>query len=46
MEMCPTCRIEMKKGTKFNSGNSVFQEWLCPHCYHKTTRAMIVGAGI
>ena len=43
MEMCKTCKVEMKKGTKLNSGNSVFQEWVCPKCSNKVMKAVGVN---
>ena len=42
-EICAKCKTEMKKGTKLNSGNSVFQEWVCPHCNNKTMKALGVN---
>ena len=43
MERCPMCKTEMKKGTKLNSGNSTFQEFVCPSCSYKTTKAVGVN---
>ncbi len=40
---CPKCKTEMKKGAKLNSGNSTFQEWICPHCNNKTMKAVGVN---
>ena len=37
---CPKCKFEMKKGTKLNSGNSTFQEWICPNCKNKIMKAL------
>ena len=43
MEVCPKCKTEMKKGTKLDSGNSTFQEFVCPHCSYKMTKAIGVN---
>ena len=42
-EKCPKCRTEMKKGTKLNSGNTTFQEYVCPNCNAKISRAIGVN---
>ncbi|HYD03299.1 MAG TPA: hypothetical protein VEC16_03280 [Alphaproteobacteria bacterium] len=39
---CGKCKGELKKGTKLNSANTIFQEWICPRCNTKTMKA--VGA--
>ena len=41
---CVKCKVEMKKGTKLNSGNTTFQEWVCPKCNAKTMKALTVNA--
>jgi transposase-like protein len=43
MEICSRCKTEMKKGAKMNSGNTMFQEWVCPHCNNKMTKAIGVN---
>ncbi|MGV8172533.1 MAG: hypothetical protein ACP5OA_07625 [Candidatus Woesearchaeota archaeon] len=43
MAICEKCKGELKKGIKLNSGNTVFQEWICPNCNIKFMKA--VGSG-
>jgi transposase-like protein len=43
MEVCSKCKSELKKAGKLNSGNSIFQEWVCPHCGNKTMKALSVN---
>jgi rubredoxin len=41
--ICPKCKTEMKKGSKLNSGNSTFYEWVCPKCNNKVMKAVGVN---
>ncbi len=41
--MCAKCKVEMKKGTKLNSGNSTFQEYYCSECHNKILKAIGVN---
>jgi len=43
METCPKCKTEMKKGSKLNSGNTIFYEWVCPKCNNKIMKAVGVN---
>ncbi|HEY9703789.1 MAG TPA: hypothetical protein V6C58_15175 [Allocoleopsis sp.] len=37
---CEKCHSELKKGTRLNSGNTIFQEWICAKCNTKVMKAV------
>gem|GEM_PF-2349767 len=43
MSVCAKCKSELKKGNILNSGNTIFQEWICPKCNTKSMKAVGVN---